>query len=340
MTLTWKIPHPSGAEIVGCTIDSKLLKNAPARFAAQRPHVAIVPPVSGETRLPTLYCLAPWTSSGRSLVQWEAFREDLPTRVMRLIQSKQMPPCVVVCPDLYIDYGGSQFIDSEWIGPHARHIAEELIPWIETHLPVLNGAQHRGVFGRSSGGFGALRLAMDFSNLFQAVACHAGDMGFEWVYRRSLVDLCTGLAKYQNPEDYIAAMKQQKKISGWDTHILMLLGMSAFYSPNLRNPCGFDLPIDLRTAIIREDVYTRWSAHDPLERIQSSVCQDRLGNLKMLFIDCGNKDQYFLQYGSRQLSRYLKDHAIPHVYQEFDDNHSGTAYRYDESLPQLASAII
>lgn len=339
MTVTWKIPHASGAELWGWTHDSHMLAQSPAGFSAQRPHVAFVPPQGKSAKLPVLYALASWLGAGRSMMQWEAFREDLPTRLMRLIETKMIPPCVVVCPDLFIDYGGSQFIDSDWVGPHASYIGQELIPWVEDHLPVLKGKSHRGVFGRSSGGFGAIRFATD-SELFHSVGCHAGDMGFEWVYRRSLVDLCTGLVKYANPQDFIAALRQQKKLSGWDTHILMMLGMCAFYSPNRHLPWGFDLPIDLKTAEIHEQVWSRWLAHDPVERLKDSSVVDRLGSLGQLYIDCGNRDQYFLQYGSRRLTKILKQAAVKHSYAEFDDNHSGTSYRYDESLPKLLSVLI
>jgi enterochelin esterase family protein len=245
----------------------------------------------------------------------------------------------VICPDLYIDYGGSQYINSSWIGNHADHILQELIPYVEQNFPVKKGFQHRAALGRSSGGFGALRFALDFDGSFAAIACHAGDMGFEWTYRRSLIDICTGLYKFQDPVIWLKELKKQKKLSGFDTHVLMMLGMSAFYSPNPSNPAGFDLPITLRNGELTETVWNRWMAHDPIEIVNNPTSQDRLGKLKALFIDCGNRDQYFLQFGGRQFSAKLKELGIKHNYSEFDDNHSGTAYRYDESLPLLLAAI-
>jgi enterochelin esterase-like enzyme len=336
----WKTPHPSGAEIWTWCHTSQLLadnsryKQNPVRF-----HAAFIPHEAATSQLPVLYCLAPWMSSGRSMFQWEAFREDLPTRLVRLMATGQMDPCIVVCPDLYTEYGGSQFIDSSWVGPHASVIVREIIPWVEQHLPVLAGLAHRGVFGRSSGGFGALRLVMDFPGVFSAVGCHAGDMGFEWVYRKSLVDLCTALVKFNHPLEYLAWTNEQKKLSGWDTHILMLLGMCAFYSPNPKEPWGFDLPIDLKTAEIDEKIYARWLQHDPVELAKGAQVQNALSELKTIFIDCGNRDQYYLHFGARRLSKILRESGIKHIYKEFDDNHSGTAYRYDESLPRLVAAL-
>ena len=42
---------------------------------------------------------------------------------------------------------------------------------------------HRGVMGKSSGGYGALALAMRHPDVFGAVASHSGDMYFDYCYR-------------------------------------------------------------------------------------------------------------------------------------------------------------
>ena len=337
----WDQPLENGATIRHFTLESKILRESGvANFSHSRPHTAYIPKeATGGQPLPCVYLLAPWTGAGRSMFQWEAFREDLPTRLNRLISTKVMAPCVVVCPDLYTEFGGSQYINSSWIGGHGDHVVKELIPFVEKHFSVLKGSRHRAVIGRSSGGFGALRFAMDYDEAFGAMACHAGDMGFEWVYRRSLIELCTALAKFQDPVVWMNELKKQKKMSGFDTHILMMLGMCAFFSPNKESPAGFDLPVTLRNGELIEAVWQRWLAHDPVEMIDRPEIQDRLGRLKHLYIDCGNRDQYFLQFGSRQLVAKFKTLGLAHNYSEFDDNHSGTAYRYDVSLPQLLNAI-
>lgn len=330
-----------GAAIRRFSIASDILKNTSrAGYSHVRPHTAYLPAeaLKGQ-KLPTIYLLASWLGAGRSMFNWEPFRENLTTRLSRLMKHKLMPPCVIICPDLYIDFGGSQYINSSYIGNHADHIASELIPYIEQNFPVLKGYKHRAIAGRSSGGFGALRFGMDTSHTFAAVACHAGDMGFEWVYRRSLIDIPVAVAKYKDPKNYLNELKMQKKLSGFDTHILMMLGMCAFYSPNPNSELGFDVPIDIVDGRLIEDTWKQWENHDPLVRIDNKQAQDNLGSLSKLFIDCGNRDQYFLQYGSRQLIKKLKSAGIQHMYSEFDDNHSGTAYRYDQSLPVLASAI-
>ena len=64
-----------------------------------------------------------------------------------------------------------------------------------------------------------------------------------------------------------------------------------------------------------------------------------LKSLKLLWIECGTKDQYHLHHGARILSRRLADHGVPHEHVEFEDDHRHLNYRYDESLPRLARAL-
>jgi hypothetical protein len=64
-----------------------------------------------------------------------------------------------------------------------------------------------------------------------------------------------------------------------------------------------------------------------------------LKSLHGIYIDCGWRDQYHIQYGTRILSKRLREARIDHVYEEFDDNHPDIDYRMDTSLPFLYKAL-
>lgn len=330
--------RPSRVETIW--VRSEILAGNPAAVPAERPISVYLPEeaLTGKSSLPVLYCLAPWTSAGRQQFEWQAFRESLSERLDRLMATGSMKPAIVVCPDLYTNFGGSQYVNSSFLGRHADYIVEELIPFIESHYPVAKGAAHRAVFGRSSGGFGALRLAMDYPGSFAAVACHSGDMGFDTAFRRDFVEFCQGLSRYRGDVSrFMQECWQAPKLGGREVHMMMLLGLAASYSPNPAKPEGFDLPFDLYDGSVNEEVWQKWLEHDPLLRVNSH--KDGLKQLKLLFIDCGNRDQFHLHYGARQLHKKLDELGIAHRYEEFDDNHSGTVYRYDVSLPLLADAV-
>ena len=73
--------------------------------------------------------------------------------------------------------------------------------------------------------------------------------------------------------------------------------------------------------------------------IERSESQQSLRALRGLFIDCGFRDQYHVQYGARAFVRSLERLGIEHRYEEFDDDHSGVDYRMDRSLPFLYNAL-
>lgn len=336
------LDQPNQPRLVKKYVESTLLKDNRAGESANRHLTVYLPKQASEPgmKFPVLYCLAPWTSSGRMAFDWQPFRESLFDRLTRLIDQEQIPPCVVVSPDLYTSFGGSQYINSSFFGPHGDHLVHEVIPYVEENFPVLPGSDYRGVFGRSSGGFGALRLAMDYPGTFSSVACHSGDMGFDAVYRRDLIDLCNGLKSYNcEVQNFLDYCSNAKKLSGRQVHLLMLLGMCATYSPSVESMDGFDLPIDLKSGQIDEDIWRRWVSHDPVVVAESQKAQEGLKELKCLYIECGNRDQYNLQYGARQMHEVLNKRNISHYYFEFDDNHSGTSYRYDVSLPLMLSGM-
>jgi enterochelin esterase-like enzyme len=329
-------------QIADLSINSRILQGNRAGDPAVRPVRAYVPSDprrADSSKFPVLYLLSAWTNAGRSQFEWKPFKESLPDRLDRLMNSGLMKPAVVVAVDTYSRFGGSQFIDSEFFGAHAQHIIEELIPFCEQNLPILPGAGFRGVFGRSSGGFGALRLAMDFPGVFSAAASHSGDMGFDLLYGGDLVNFPNKLARFEcNVSAFLDYAWKAPKLSGGDIHLLMLLGMCGFYSPNLQSELGFDLPIDLKDGSIHPEIWSKWLENDPVR--MAIPRQDILRQMKYLYIDCGTRDQYHLLYGARQLHKGLNSVGVRHVYEEFNDDHSGTDYRYDRSLPSMIDALL
>jgi hypothetical protein len=284
-----------------------------------------------------LYVLSPWTHAGRIALDWQPFKESLPERLVRLKNEGKIAhiPCLVA-PDFYTEYGGSQFIDGPYFGNQAKALVEEIFPFIEKHYPIPQGWQKRGIFGRSSGGYGALRLCMDYPQAVSACAAHSADLGFEWLFLPDMLTLPDKLRKYDGRiEKFMSYVESAKKLERGDIHLLMLLGCCGFYSPN---PAGhFDLPIDLYNGELIESVWQKWLEHDVVHRFDSR--KNSLGLLKHLYIEVGLFDQYRLLYGARRLHQKLATANIEHIYEEFPDNHSGTDYRYDMSLPAMIQAL-
>jgi S-formylglutathione hydrolase FrmB len=87
-----------------------------------------------------------------------------------------------------------------------------------------------------------------------------------------------------------------------------------------------------------EERWRKWRAHDPINLV--SRYRENLRKLGGIYIDCGWRDQYHIQYGSRILARRLGEAGVRHRYEEFDDDHSDIDYRMDVSLPFLCKTLL
>lgn len=289
---------------------------------------------------PLFVALAGFTGSGLKLHAWQGFAESVPQRVDRLVAGGAMGPVVLVFLDGFTSLGGNQYVDSEALGPWEAFLLDEMIPAIETRFRVIEDPRSRAVFGKSSGGYGALIHGLKHADSWGAVACHSGDMGFETIYLRDFPRVLGALARFDgDPAGFVRDVRQAEQVSGDQMCVLMLLAMAASYDPDPSRPFGIRLPVDPFTGETIDERWSRWLEHDPLCLIENDDCRAALASLRGLFIDCGRQDQYYLQYPARVFTRRLGELGITHTYEEFDGTHSGIDHRMDRSLPFLYKAV-
>jgi enterochelin esterase-like enzyme len=332
-------PAVSG-QVVEVRHESSVLVGNQLGDPVQRTHPVYLPPGydSQSDHYPVLWCLAAYTNAGPGQVSWRNHGENLPARLDRLISEQRMPPVIVVFPDCYTSLGGNQYVNTPAMGRYADYLIEELIPTIDDQFRTIPDAAARAVFGKSSGGFGALHLAMAHPGAFGAVASHAGDCGFDRVYQRDFPMCCDVLARYDGDiEEFVSAFWRDRQPGGADFHTLMTLCLAASYSPDPDCSLGLKLPFDLHTCRLDQSVWQKWLAFDPARRVEDSV--EALSELNGLWIDVGNRDQYFIHYGTRELHARLTEAGIEHHFEEFDGSHSGIDWRYDASLPWLVDRL-
>lgn len=333
-----EVPHGT---IKTFWLESKVLKSNPWNDPARRRIDVYLPPGfdenSGE-QLPVVYDLVGFTSGGPAHTAYRAFGESIPEQVDRLIAEDKTKPVILVFPDCFTKLGGNQYINSKGVGQWADFIHQEVIPFIESGLPVLPGKEHRGVFGKSSGGYGAMIYALQYSQHWNAAACHSGDMYFEFGYFTDFPKTLDVLARHDfHIPRFMEYFHHAEKVSGDDFHCLMTLAMAATYDPDPENPRNIRLPVDLRTGALDPVRWEEWLKHDPVRLVDKY--HKNLKALNLLYIDCGDRDQYHLVYGARQLHNKLEHYRIDHIYEEFPDNHSSVNYRFDRSLPLIIDAL-
>ncbi len=284
--------------------------------------------------LPLVWFIYGYTGYPEYVFRYEPWAENLPQRLDRLIHAGTLPPCAVVVPDCWTKWGGSQFINSAGTGRYEDYLAQEIKPLIESKLPVTGHA----ILGKSSGGYGSFWLAARHPEIWRAAADHSGDSYFELCYLPDFPKACAILKKHGGFEKFWAAFEKAPRRGEheWLT-VMNIVCMAACYSPNPAAPHGFDWPMDLETGEINNAVFGKWFAFDPVRMVPSHAAN--LKKLKLLFLDCGEKDEFNLQWGTRILSKRLDEHGVKHEVEFFDDGHMGITYRYDVSLPKLVKAI-
>jgi len=288
--------------------------------------------------LVALWDLAAFTNSGIGHLNWRHHGENLPQRLDRLIGGGTLPPVVVALPDCFTSLGGNQYLNSSSVGAYADYLDAELIPLLSEHVNVIDAREGRGAFGKSSGGYGALRLALDFPETWGAVASHAGDMGFEWVYRPEFPAAAAALRDCSgDAHRFLERFWRKRKRGKEDYAALLVIAMAASYDPDLAKPDQIRYPFDLGTCELDMARWRQWMSHDLLQMGAGRL--EALGGLEALYIDAGDRDEYNIQYGTRSFARKLEKLGVRHHYVEFEGTHMGMDWRLDHSLPIIAKAL-
>lgn len=332
-----KSPAAARGTVHRLVLDSQLLRGNRQGDPTEREIHVYVPAGHDGADLPLLFDIVGYTAGGPAHTNWKNFGENVPERLDRLIDSGALPPVVVAFPDCFTRLGGNQYINSAALGPWMDFLCDEAVPFVEGHFRC-GGPGRRGIFGKSSGGYGALAHALLRPNIWSAAASHSGDVGFELCYLPDMPGVLRSLARHGGSvERFMNAFETARKTDGKDTHVLMILCMAATYDPDPSQYLGIRLPVTDDTCEIIPDRWANWLAWDPVNMLEKQAAA--LRSLKALYIDCGDRDQYNLVYGARRLRRRLEQLGIAHRYEEFPDDHSSVDYRMDDSLPYLVRAL-
>lgn len=317
---------------------SEILRNNPLGDDFVRDLYVYLPPdYDLETKeFPTVYCLTGFTGRGKMLLNDSAFTPNFAERMDKLIAAETIKPMIVVMPDCFTRYGGSQFINSSATGNYEDYLTNEIVPFVDENFRTINDKNSRAVMGKSSGGYGAMIMAMRHADIFGLACSTSGDCYFDYCYLPDFPKAFRGIKG--NPAKLVEKFWNEDAKKGQnDFDALNIIAMSACYSPNPKSEFGFDLPFDLTTSELREDVWQKWLEHDPV-RLASKYAEN-LKSLKLLYLDAGTRDEVFLDLGAKIFTERLKTLDIPHIHEQFDDGHRNINYRYNRSLEVISQHI-
>ncbi|MEE9162944.1 MAG: alpha/beta hydrolase-fold protein, partial [Candidatus Neomarinimicrobiota bacterium] len=287
--------RPLHGEVRYLELDSELLKDNPLGDPHVRRFPVYLPPGYDEDsrHYPVIFALAGFTGTGQNMAGYSVWEENLPEQMDDLVASETAPATIVAMPDCFTRLGGSQYVNSTATGPYADYLVQEVVPFVDRELRTLAEGDHRGVMGKSSGGYGALTLAMKHPGLFSAVACHSGDMYFEYGYMRDFPAAVNALNDAGSVDGFLQTFAETRR-KGPLIPALNIIAMAAAYSPK---DAAIELPFELPSGRLRLRVWERWLTHDPIRLIEEKAYAEALRGLKQLFLDAGVRDEYGLHLG-------------------------------------------
>jgi Putative esterase len=287
-------------------------------------------------RFPVLFVLVGFTGRPHGQLDTHPWRPGLVARYDRALAAGSVPAAILVLPDAFTSLGGSQYVNSAYLGRYEDYVARELVAFADLHYPTLPG--RRGVVGKSSGGFGALHLAMRHPRTFPVCASISGDCCFEYGYAQEFLVALRALQRHGgDPARFLAAFRERPRLDAEGHAAMNLLAMSACYSPDPASPLGFDLPVDVQTGERVPAVWERWLAFDPVVACERHA--DDLKRLELLHLECGLYDEFHLQFGLRILARRLRALGVPFEHEEHEAGHFDLDQRYDRLLPRLVERL-
>ncbi|SDJ56937.1 alpha/beta hydrolase [Nonomuraea jiangxiensis] len=340
---------PWSAELAGRldhnVIDSELLRGNPLGDPHRRPLLVYVPPGyddAPERRYPSVYVLLGYTGHVTMWLNRAPFRRPYPELADEVFAGGDVPPAIVVYVDAWTALGGSQYLDSPGTGRYHSYLRDEVVPWVDEHYRTIPDRDHRAVTGKSSGGYGAMVSAMLAPDVFGALATHAGDALFEVSNRRAFPEVARRLRDmYDGSYDKFLA-DFRGRLAGTKEGDLDLLEMYAYSAAYSADDDGtVRLPFDDTGAVVPE-VWRRWLARDPVVMAGEPRYAEALRSMRAIWVDAGDKDEYFLDFGAVAFRRALEAAGVPDervYFQLFPAGHGAIEYRYPLALAWLAHRL-
>ncbi|MDX6544243.1 MAG: hypothetical protein QOG02_17 [Gaiellales bacterium] len=322
-------------------ITSELLRGNPLGDPHQRPLWVYTPPGydDHDRRLPAVYMIQGFTGQIDMWRNRNALRPNFLEQVDELFCDGRTPPCLVVFADCWTSLGGSQFLDSPATGRYHSYLCDELVPWVDANYRTLATREHRGIAGKSSGGYGAMITPMLRPDLWGGLATHAGDALFEVSYARDFGPCARLLRDHHGGsfERFLADLRGRVAFTKeGDDELLEMYAMAACYSADADG--SVQMPFDPATGRLVPEVWQRWLARDPVRMVAGHA--DALRSLRAIYIDAGTRDEWYLDLGAEAFRAELEAIGVTDVrFELFDASHMNIGYRYPLALRYLAERL-
>jgi S-formylglutathione hydrolase FrmB len=323
-------------------IKSRALEGNPLGDPTVRATPVYLPPGYADSgkRYPVAYFLHGYSGTSMQALSRSPFEPTQVERLDKLVADQAIPEVIGVWVDGWTSLGGCQWVNSEASGRYRDYLVQDVVGFIDKNFRTVANGGGRALLGKSSGGYGTLAVARHHPNVFGHIACHSGDAYFEYCYMPDFPKAAGAYARAGGPEAWLKQFRERaatSRMRSEDHAPINTLAMAAAYSAGKGGPLNLELPFDLETGRLKAEVWNRWLGHDPVRFIPRHA--DAFKKLQTVFIDCGLRDEFNLQWGARMVVQELRTAGVDARHEEFEDGHMGISYRYERSLTFLVPRL-
>ncbi len=323
------------------SFESGALEGNPLGDPHVRPLWVYTPPAydaDPARRYPSIYLLQGYTG------QLDMWRNRLPFRAnfLELVDASFVdgtPPCLLVFVDAWTSVGGSQFVDSPGTGRYHAYLCDEIVPWVDANYRTLAAREHRGIAGKSSGGYGAVLTTMLRPDLFGGFASHAGGGLFEVSIRPFFRVAVRALREHYGGsfERFWTETRRGPAFTrDEDIHLALQYGFAAAYSADEDGTVR--VPYDLRTGRVIPELWERWLEWDTVLLVARHA--ETMRSLRAVYLDAGRRDEWFVDLTAEALRLELEAIGVRDIFFElFDATHANIEYRYPLGIRYLAERL-
>jgi S-formylglutathione hydrolase FrmB len=217
---------------------------------------------------------------------------------------------IVVLPDAFTLYNGSMYSNSPTTGDWETFITHDLVGYVDGHYRTIANRDSRGLAGHSMGGYGTMRLAMKYPQVYSSIY--------------AMSSCCLMNNPGVPPRPPAAAARNEDKeakaappAGGAAIFAKVFSAEAAAWSPNPQNPPLFlDLPNE--NGKLRPEIAAKWIANSPLAMVDQYVAN--LKQYRALMMDVGLQDG--LAESNKEMDASLTQIGVPHKFETYEGDHT------------------
>jgi S-formylglutathione hydrolase FrmB len=228
------------------------------------------------------------------------------------IASGRTQPAIWVLPNENNSFKGSFYTNSSLTGNWADFTARELVSYIDKKYRTIPSRNSRGLAGHSMGGYGALKLAMLYPDVFGSV----------YAMSPAAIAMTEDFTVFHYGFKLALEAKNKEELFK-DFFATAFVAMGRTYTPNPNKPPFYcDLPVSYKGKEISLDyeVLAKWEKETPINMIGDHIKD--LKSLAALKIDWGRNDDFpHIPVGSLLFSKKLESYGINHEAEMYLGDH-------------------